>query len=139
MADGYALATQAALVATLRADAGVSALVGSRVYDEPPHGVTFPYIRIDDISPSPFDTTCTEGAEVQIGLEVHSRATQGRVEAVAIAEAVQAALHRNEAAISVSGFSLIESIFQTYVTSRDPEGRGYTSRMAFQFTLEASA
>ena len=139
MADGYALATQVALIAALKADADVTALVGQRVYDEPPQGVTYPYIRITEISPAAFDTTCTQGAEVQIGLEAHSRSAQGRVEAVQIAEAVQSALHRNEAALTVAGFNLIEMIFQTYVTDRDPEGRGYTSRMAFQAMLEATA
>ena len=139
MADGYALATQAALIAALKADSAVAALVGTRIYDEPPQGVTFPYIRLTDISPSAWDTDCTEGAAVQIGLQVHSRATQGRVEAVRIAEAIQSALHRQETSLSVSGFNLIEMRFQTYVTNRDDEGRGYTSRMALQALLEVPA
>lgn len=139
MADGYALATQVAIVAALKANAGVTALVGQRIYDEPPTGVTFPYIRISSIEPAAWDTDCTEGATVQIGLHVHSQSAQGRVEAVRIAEAVQAALHRNEAAMTVTGFNLIEMIFQTYVTDRDPEGRGFTSRMAFQALLETPA
>ena len=139
MADGYALATQVAIIAALKANAGVTALVGQRIYDEPPTGVTFPYLRISSIEPAAWDTTCTQGATVQIGLEAHSWATQGRVEATQIAEAVQAALHRNEAALTVTGFNLIEMIFQTYVADRDPEGRGFTVRMAFQALLETPA
>jgi hypothetical protein len=130
---------QAALIAALKADSGVTDLVGQRIYDEPPTGVQFPYLRITDISPQAFDTDNQEGAIVQIGLHAHSRATQGRVEAARIAEAAQAALHRQEAALTVTGHTLVEIIFQTYVTSRDDEGRGYTSRMAFQAMLEASA
>lgn len=139
MADGYALATQVAVIAALKADAGVTALVGQRIYDEPPTGVTFPYIHFSSIEPVPWDTSCTQGATVQIGLQAHSRATQGRVEATQIAEAVQTALHRNEGALTVAGYNLIEVIFQTYVTDRDPEGRGFTSRMAFQALLETPA
>lgn len=139
MADGYALATQVALIAALKANAAVTALVGSRIYDEPPQDVKFPYIHITEISPYAEDTDCTQGATVQIGLQAHSRSIQGRVECVRVAEAVQSALHRNEGALTVSGHNLIEMIFQTYVTDRDPEGRGYTSRMAFQALLEVSA
>lgn len=139
MADGYALATQVAIVAALKADAGVTALVGQRIYDEPPAGVTFPYIHFSSVEPAAWDTTCTQGATVQIGLQAHSRDTQGRVKATQVAEAVQAALHRNEGALTVEGFNLIEMIFQTYVVDRDAEGRGYTTRMAFQALLETPA
>lgn len=139
MADGYALATQKALIAALKANAGVTALVGQRIYDEPPTGVTYPYIHISSIEPAPWDTTCTEGATVQIGLQAHSRATQGRVEATRVAEAVKAALHRRETDITMTEFTLVEMIFQTFVADRDPEGRGFTSRMAFQALLEAPA
>jgi hypothetical protein len=47
MADGFALALQKGLRAALIADAGVAALVGSRIYDEPPQNVTFPYLRFN--------------------------------------------------------------------------------------------
>ena len=36
MPDSYALALQKALVTALKADAGITALVGARVYDQPP-------------------------------------------------------------------------------------------------------
>lgn len=139
MADGYALATQVAIIAALKANAGVTSLVGQRIYDEPPSSVTFPYLHISSIEPAAWDTSCTQGATVQIGLQAHSRATQGRVEATRIAEAVQATLHRNEGALTVTGYNLIEMIFQTYVADRDPEGRGFTARMAFQALLETPA
>lgn len=139
MADGYALATQVAIIAALKANAGVTALVGQRIYDEPPSGVTYPYIQISSIEPAAWDTDSVEGATVQIGLHAHSRTAQGRVEVTRIAEAVQAALHRNEAALTVAGYNLIEMIFQTFVADRDPEGRGFTVRMAFQALLETPA
>jgi hypothetical protein len=139
MADDYALALQKALVGALNADAAVLAATGGRIYDEPPQNAVYPYLMIGDISPNAFDTDNTEGAEVQIGLEAYSQAATGRVEAVAIAEAVKAALHRQEGALSVTGFNVVEIIFQTYSASRSGTGRGYSSRISLQATLETNA
>lgn len=138
MADDYALAVQKGVRAALIANAGVAALVSSRIYDEPPSDVTFPYLRFGDISPSAFDTDGTEGAEVQIGIEAHTRPKAGRVEAAQIVEAVKTALHRQETSVTVTGFNLIELIFQTYAAARDPEGRGYSATIALRATVETA-
>jgi hypothetical protein len=96
VADNFALALQKGLLAALKANAGVTALVSSRIYDEPPQNVTFPYARFGDIAPDAFDTDTKEGAMVGISIEAHSRSASGRVEAVQIVEAVKEALHRND-------------------------------------------
>lgn len=136
MSDGFALALQKGIRAALVADAGVAALVGARVYDEPPSDAVLPYLRFGDINPFASDTDSTEGAEVQIGLEAHSRAVAGRVEAVRVVEAVKDALHRQEASVTVAGFNLVELIFQTYAATRDPEGRGYTATISLRAIVE---
>jgi hypothetical protein len=138
MSDGYALAIQKGLRATLVADAGVSALVSTRVYDEPPQNVTFPYVRFLGIEPLRFDTDTTEGAIVSIGFEVHSRSASGRVEAARIAEAIKAALHRKETSVTVEAHTLVELIFDAYSVTRDNEGRGYTATVSVQATLETA-
>jgi hypothetical protein len=138
MSDGYALAIQKGLRATLVADAGVSALVSTRVYDEPPQNVTFPYVRFLGIEPLRFDTDTTEGAIVSIGFEVHSRSASGRVEAARIAEAIKAALHRKETSVTVEGHTLVELIFDAYSVTRDNEGRGYTATVSVQAMLETA-
>lgn len=138
MADGYSLALQAGVRAALVADAGVAALVSTRVYDEPPQGVVYPYIRFNEISPSAFDTDSTEGALVDLSLEAHSRSASGRVEAAQMAEAIKDALHRQEAGITVSGFTLVEMIFETFSILRDNDGRGYTASILFQAMLETA-
>lgn len=138
MSDGYALAIQKGLRVTLVADAGVSALVSTRVYDEPPQNVTFPYVRFLGIEPLRFDTDTTEGAIVNIGFEVHSRSASGRVEAARIAEAIKAALHRKETSVTVAGHNLVELIFEAYSVKRDNEGRGYTATVSVQATLETA-
>lgn len=139
MADGFALALQKGIRAALVADAGVTALVSTRIYDEPPQDVVFPYMRFGDINPSAFDTDTTEGSLVTLSLEAHSRSASGRVEAVQMVEAVKEALHRQEASVTVAGHTLVELIFQTYSVTRDDEGRGYTAVIALQAMLEETA
>lgn len=138
MADGFVLAMQKGLRAALAANAGVAALVGARIYDEPPQNVVFPYLRMVDINPAAFDTDTTEGAEISISVEAYSRSASGRVEAAQMAEAVRAALHRQETSLTVSGFTLVELIFQTFNVTRDADGRGYTAVIVFQATLETA-
>jgi hypothetical protein len=138
MADGFALALQKGLRAALVANAGITALVSTRVYDEPPQGVTFPYLRFGDITPTAFDTDTKVGATVDISLEANSRSASGRVEAVKIVEAVNAALHRQEGSVTVTGFTLVELIFQTHNVTRDPDGRGYTAVIALRALLETA-
>jgi hypothetical protein len=138
MADGYALATQKGLLAALRAAGGVTDLVSSRIYDEPPQDVVFPYLRFNTIQPNAFDTDTIEGALVDISFEAHSRSASGRVEATQIAEAVQAALHRQEASVTITGFDLIELIFEAISVTRDNEGRGFTAVVTFQAMLETA-
>jgi hypothetical protein len=136
MADGFALAIQKGLRARLVSNAGVTAIVSTRVYDEPPQAVTFPYLRFDQITANAFDTDSTLGSVVDITIEANSRSASGRVEAVQIVEAVRAALHRQEANVTVTGFTLVELIFQTYSVTRDTDGRGYTAVIALQALLE---
>ena len=138
MADGFALALQKGLRAALVANAGVTTLVSTRVYDEPPQNVTFPYLRFGDINPTAFDTDTKVGAAVAITLEANSRSASGRVEAVKIVEAVNAALHRQEASVTVTGFTLVELIFETHNVTRDPDGRGYTAVIAIRALLETA-
>ena len=136
MADGFALAIQKGLRTRLVANAGVTDIVSTRVYDEPPQAVTFPYLRFDQITANAFDTDSTLGSVVDITIEANSRSASGRVEAVQIVEAVRAALHRQETNITVTGFTLVELIFQTYSVTRDTDGRGYTAVIALQALLE---
>lgn len=139
MADGFSLALQKGLRAALAANSGVTSIVSTRIYDEPPQNVTFPYIRFGDIEPSAFDTDTTEGSLVSVSIEAHSRSASGRVEAAQMVEAVKEALHRQEASVTVEGHTLVELIFQTFSVTRDDEGRGYTAVIALQAMLEETA
>ena len=139
MADGFALALQKGLRATLVSDSALAGIVSTRIYDEPPQDAAFPYLRFGEISPNAFDTDTIEGALVDITFEAHSRSSSGRVEAVQMAEAVKSALHRQESAVSVAGFNLVELIFETFSVARNSEGRGYTAVIVLQAMLEDTA
>jgi hypothetical protein len=138
MSDGYALATQVGVLAALKANSGVTSLVSTRIYDEPPQDVVFPYLRFNTIQPNAFDTDTAQGALVDISLEAHSRSASGRVEATQIAEAVQAALHRQEASVSIAGYTLVELIFEAISVTRDSEGRGFTAVISLQAMLDTA-
>ena len=138
MADGYALATQKGILAALKAASGVTGLVSTRIYDEPPQDVVFPYLRFNTIQPNAFDTDTAEGSLVDISLEAHSRSASGRVEATQIAEAVQSALHRQEASVTIAGYTLVELIFDAISVTRDNDGRGYTAVISLQAMLDTA-
>ena len=134
MADGPALALQAALVTRLRANAGISALVGARVYDEPPQNVVFPYVRIGnvDLAPLRLSGDCRDD-DIRFSIEAHSRPVAGRVEATRIAAAVVAAL--DGAALTVAGHHLDWCQWVTQAATRAPDGRSYIATIAFEAAL----
>jgi hypothetical protein len=134
MADSYAIELQVALVAHLLADAGVSALVSARVYDEPPEPVVRPFVRIGDIEPRPVRSDCGNAAGVIFGIEVYSRPNSGRVEATRGAEAVVAAL--DEATLSVVGFNAVYCRWLTQTVDRDGDGKGYSAIVVFETLLD---
>lgn len=139
MADGFLLSLQKGLRAALAANSEVTAIVSSRIYDEPPQNVSFPYLRFGDITPAVFDTDTIEGALVTISIEGHSRSPSGRVEAAQMVEAVKSALHRQELSVTVQGHTLVELIYETFSVTRDAEGRGYTAVIVLQAMLEDPA
>lgn len=136
MADGPALALQAAVVSRLKANAGIVALVGTRVYDEPPQGAVFPYLRVGTMIARPLRLSgdCRHD-DVTFSIEAHSRPVAGRVEAERIAFAVERAL--DGAALSMTGYSLHWCQYMTHATTRAADGRSYIANIAFEAALAA--
>lgn len=137
MSDGFALALQKSVRATLAADSAVSGYVAGRIYDEAPTSVSHPFIRFGNITPSADDTDGSTGAEVSLNIEAFSQAT-GRVEATQIAEAVRAALHRQESSVSLTGFNLIEMRCEQYVVTRNSDDRGHTASVILTAMLQTA-
>ena len=137
MSNGFALELQKGVRARLVADSSVTALVSTRIYDEPPISVTYPFIRFGNIVPQADDTDGSIGAEVSMNIEAFSQAT-GRVEATQIAEAVRASLHRQETSVSLTGFNLVEIRCESYVVERDSDGRGHSASVVITAMLETA-
>lgn len=137
MADDASLALQKAVIAALRADAGVAALVGAKVYDEPPHGVTPPYVRYgtDNLAPLRMSGDCVD-EDIAFSVEVHSRPVAGRVEAKRIAQAVREAL--DDQALTVTGFTLEWLQYTTQSITRAADGETYIAVIAFEAALSAA-
>jgi hypothetical protein len=87
------LALQGAIVATLKANAAVNALVNGRIYDRVPVGAIFPYVTVGEDQALADHAQCLEGSvEVNAKLDVWSRAV-GKVEAKKISGAIVTALN----------------------------------------------
>ena len=135
--NGFALELQKGVRARLAGLSSITDLVSTRIYDEPPTSVTYPFIRFGNITPSADDTDGRVGADVSFEIEAFSQAT-GRVEATQIAEAVRAALHRSESSVSLTGFHLIELRCENYVVTRNSDERGHRASVILTAMLETA-
>lgn len=133
MADGPDLALQKALISRLRATGAVVALVGQRIYDEPPQAVTFPYLRIGQIELAPLRMDGCTDHDLTFSIEVHSRPGAGRVEAARIADAVRLAL--DGASLTVEGVTCDWCHYLTQSVSRNADGQSYVATVAFEAAL----
>jgi Protein of unknown function (DUF3168) len=84
-------ALKAALRGRLLADANITALIGTAIYDAPPRGVTPPYLVLGDADARESGTTERDGLRVELEL-VTLTAERGTSGALGIASAVAAAL-----------------------------------------------
>lgn len=85
-------ALQKAIVARLKGDADLTALVAGRVYDRVPAGAAMPYVHLRNFQAVDDGAECVDGLEVFIDIDVWSNAV-GKVEASRAAGAIRAALN----------------------------------------------
>jgi hypothetical protein len=97
-------ALAAAIRAAALADAGVEALLGARVLDEPPPDPVFPYVTLGRVESRPVDASGADALEHVVTLHVWSR-YGGRAEALDVIAALRAALH--DQALSIAGRRLV--------------------------------
>ena len=133
------LAIQAAIITTLKATAGESSLVSTRVYDYPPASqpgavATFPYITIGEAQSITERADCLDGTEHFVDLHAWSRGP-GFVEVKRVAGAMRAALH--EAEIEVAGYRLIDLAVQDVRYLRDPDGLTAHAVMQLRVLVDA--
>src|SRR4051794_28793380 len=114
------LELQRALRAQLLASPAVTALVGQRIYDQPPITPQFPYITLGETDVQVQRASFYDGSDVSMSVHAWSRAN-GYPESKRIAAAIRASLH--EAPIALVGLErLVDIEVQSNRTLRDPDG-----------------
>jgi hypothetical protein len=98
------LALQKAILAVLRADAGVSVLAVGGVHDQPPADPGYPLVTLGRSEVRPWGGLDGEGTEHALTLTVISR-FEGTEEAKAIVAAIRVALHG--ASLTLDGWRLV--------------------------------
>ena len=129
------LELQAAIVGRLKGDAGVTAVVGQRIYDEVPSNPTFPYISIGDNQVLPDKADCIDGTEIFWQLDGWARdPTYPRTKS--FSKAVVAALD-DTTALTVTGYNVVIVELNTVNYLHDPDGITRHVAMNFRFLLQA--
>lgn len=129
------LEIQGAIVARLKADAGVAALVAGRVYDTVPANAVFPYVTIGPVDSVDDDADCITGLLVAQQIDVWSRAV-GTPEAKKIVDAVRHALHDQEAALPLSSNGMAYFECRNARINRDPDGLTSHGILSFEAGIQ---
>lgn len=129
------LALQAAIVGALKADSGLLALVGTRVYDEVPVSPAFPYVTLGPVQVLPDKADCIDGVEIFPQIDAWSR-TRGSPEAKRIGAAIVAALDDQD--LTVSGSLVVVFELQSINYLRDPDGLTHHAAITFRALLQAA-
>lgn len=114
------LALQKAIVAALKADAGVNAIVAGRIYDAVPGGAVKPYVSFGPFQLLPEHGDCLDGGEAFVTLDGWA-AGPDTVQVKSLGIAVAKALDRAELALDASQRLVAMSVEQTQYM-RDPDG-----------------
>jgi hypothetical protein len=140
MADSYSLALQKALIAHLRADAGMQALVAGRVFGSITEGNAYPFAIIGGKVARPMRSDCGKAAMVTFSIEGHAKPPLADGSAPAtmadrIGEAAVAALEG--ATLTVAGFEMVTLRWVTGPTTAPAtDGQTYESVTAFSTLLD---
>ena len=119
-----------AVVAALKASAGVGAVAGDRIYDRVPENVTYPCIALGLRNGTPWESQLVSGWRLILTINVWSRA-YGSGEAENIAAAVYAALHDVPLTLSTQTFGFGQLVGQN--TTSDPDGITRLIRQNWEF------
>lgn len=143
MADGYALAMQAAIVAALKTDVALKVLVGTRVYGRRvPNNAKRPYIWINKIVVRDLRSDCAQAATVTFGVEAVSRDVKAAdVEASRCAQAANAAFINAQDTVvgftlAVAGFNLVQLQRLTETSGEAANGKDFEVVTAYSALLD---
>lgn len=114
-------ALRKAIVAELLADAGVSAIVGARVYDAPPPDAPLPFVSFGPIEAVDADEECLRSWDITVQLDAWTVGQQSRLAADQLVAAVDAALHEVDLELDAP-YALEEQRVRRTTVLREPDG-----------------
>lgn len=123
------LELQGAIVARLKAWAGLSGTVNERVYDAVPAGAAFPYITVGEGDETSDDADCIDGFEISLDIDIWSRAN-GYPEAKRISDEVRKAIKSADLALPTN--ALVDFRHRQTRFLRDPDGLTSHAVMTFE-------
>ena len=130
------LELQTAIVTALKADAGVVAVVGNRVYDNVPPSASFPYISLGDSQVLPDKADCIDGTEVFFSLDGWSRDLRFP-ECKTISKAIVAAL--DDQPLTVAGYTAVVFELDSINYLRDPDGITRHVALSFRALIQSTS
>ena len=128
------LAVRQALVARLRANVDVSALVAARIFDHAPEREGFPYVSVRTSNASEWDTSTDFGKIITIETNAYSR-KEGRKEAETVLHAIELAM-RSWAPAVLTDHRLINIRFEMGDVFREADGKTYFGYARFRAVTE---
>ncbi len=129
------LELQTAIVTKLKADAGVIAAVGNRVYDNVPPNASFPYISLGDSQVLPDKADCIDGTEIFFSLDGWSRDLRFP-ECKSISKAIVAAL--DDQPLTVAGYDAVVFELDSVNYLRDPDGITRHVALSFRALIQST-
>lgn len=122
---------QTAIVAKLKADATLVALLGGKqaVYDQPPETSTYPYVRVGDHLSIPDNDLTSFGRQITVTLHIWTK-KRGNKDGQDIAARINRILDHQPAALAVVGHRVvsIRNEFDQALSDPDPEIRHHVLR-----------
>jgi len=135
MTIAHSMALQKAVIARLRDDAGLIALLGgAHVHDHVARGMRPPYVALARFESRDLGSSAADGAEHRFTLHVWPE-LQGRAQAHAIAAAIETAL---AAPMTLHGAALVNIAVTGWDTTRIDKDR-YRGALTFRAVTEAAA
>lgn len=125
---------QDAVRAALNSEPSLTAIVGTRIFDDVPHAkesisTAYPRVSIGDQNGTESGASDAEAATISIAIHAWSRAP-GRLECLRMLDAIRKALHDRQLAVSEGVIVFLN--YQSHETSKDPDGETYHGIARFE-------
>jgi hypothetical protein len=130
---------QRAIIAVLKADAGLTGAIAGRVYDTLPPDGSLPCVGITQFDETPFNSSDTEGFDVAVQISAYTKGSRCKPEAWNLGALLHAAISRKEASFTPTGWKVVlverigGTVFRTDETPIAPEAHGV---FRYRFLME---